>query len=67
MEIKAEGLQVEDFSLFSFLQLRLDQNDIHDETKSRFHSGNARYNSVQNLFCLPVSYQINYRLKYTKL
>jgi hypothetical protein len=25
------------------------QNDIHDEIKSRFNSGNACYNSVQNL------------------
>jgi hypothetical protein len=30
------------------------QNDIHDEMKSRLNSGNACYNSVQNLssFCL---------------
>jgi hypothetical protein len=30
------------------------QNDIHDEIKSRLNSGNACYYSVQN-FCLPVS------------
>jgi hypothetical protein len=33
------------------------QNDIHDEVKSRLNSGNACYYSVQT-FCLPVSYQI---------
>jgi hypothetical protein len=32
------------------------QNDIHDEIKSRLNSGNACYYSVQN-FCLPVSYK----------
>jgi hypothetical protein len=32
------------------------QNDIHDEIKSRLNSGNACCNSVQ-IFCLPVSYQ----------
>jgi hypothetical protein len=30
------------------------QNDIHDEIKSRLNSGNACYYSVRNL-CLPVS------------
>jgi hypothetical protein len=41
------------------------QNDIHDEIKSRLNSGNACYYSVQ-IFCLPVSYKTK-RLKYTKL
>jgi hypothetical protein len=27
------------------------QNDIHDEIKSRLNSGNACYYSVQNLLC----------------
>jgi hypothetical protein len=27
----------------------INQNDIHDEMKSRLNSGNACYNSVQNL------------------
>jgi hypothetical protein len=42
---------------FKYLGMMLtNQNDIHDEVKSRLNSGNACYHSVQNL-CLPVSYQ----------
>jgi hypothetical protein len=40
------------------------QNDIHDEIKSRLNSGNACYYSVQN-FCLPVSYK-NLKIKIYK-
>jgi hypothetical protein len=39
------------------------QNDIHDEMKSRLNSGNACYHSVQNLFCLPVSHQKKLKIK----
>jgi hypothetical protein len=36
---------------FTYLDTTLtNQNDIHDETKSRLNSGNACYHSVQNLF-----------------
>jgi hypothetical protein len=42
---------------FKYLGMTLtNQNDIHDEIKSRLNSGNASYYSVQNLF-LPASYQ----------
>jgi hypothetical protein len=35
---------------FKYLGTTLtNQNDIHDEIKSRLNSGNARYYSVQNL------------------
>jgi hypothetical protein len=36
---------------FKYLGMALtNQNDIHDEIKSRLNSGNACYHSVQNLF-----------------
>jgi hypothetical protein len=41
------------------------QNDLHDENKSKLKLGNACYYSVQNL-CLPVSYQNNERLNKQK-
>jgi hypothetical protein len=40
---------------FRYLRTTLtNQNDIHDEIKSRLNSGNACYHSIQD-FCLPVS------------
>jgi hypothetical protein len=42
------------------------QNDIHDEIKSRLNSGNDCYYPVQNLLSYSMSHE-NYRLKYTKL
>jgi hypothetical protein len=39
------------------------QNDIHDEIKSRLSSGNVCYYSVQNL---PVSYKKNLKIKIYK-
>jgi hypothetical protein len=33
------------------------QNDIHDEIKNKLNMRNARYHSVQNVFCLHVSDQ----------
>jgi hypothetical protein len=39
---------------FKYLGTTLtNQNDIHDDIKSRLNSGNACYNSVQNLFVFP--------------
>jgi hypothetical protein len=51
---------------FRYLGFTLtNQNDIHDDIKSRLNSGNAYYHPVQNL-CLPVSYKKK-RSKNTKL
>jgi hypothetical protein len=43
---------------FKYLGMTLtNQNDIHDEIKSRLNSGNACYYSVQNLLSSPLSCQ----------
>jgi hypothetical protein len=45
--------------------LKIDQNSVHEEIKSRFKAGNSCYYSVQILMCsLPVSKKL--KIKYIK-
>jgi hypothetical protein len=46
-----------DYSLFRVTMSLTNQNDIHDEIKSRLNSGNVYYYKEKDIFCLPVSYQ----------
>jgi hypothetical protein len=49
-EIKTANESFENVAEFKNLGTTLkNQNDIHDEIKSRLNSGNARYHSLQNL------------------
>jgi hypothetical protein len=53
---------------FKYLGTTLtNQNDVHDEIKSRLNSGNACYYSVQNLLSFRLIPKKNLKKKYTKL
>jgi hypothetical protein len=55
--IRTANESLENVAKFKCLGTKLtNQNDIHDEIKSRVDSGNACYHSVQ-IFFLPISYQ----------
>jgi hypothetical protein len=48
--IRIANESFENVTTFKYLGTTLsDQNDIHDEIKSRLNSGNTCYHSVQNL------------------
>jgi hypothetical protein len=50
--IRIANESFENVAKFIYLEKTLtNQNDVHDEIKSRLNSGNSYYHSVQNLLC----------------
>jgi hypothetical protein len=65
--IRITNESFENVAKFKYLRRALtNQNDIHDEIKSRLNSGNACYYSVQNLLSSCIISK-NLKIKHTKL
>jgi hypothetical protein len=65
--IRTADESFENLAKFIYMGTTLtNQNDIHDEIKSRLNSGNACYYSVQNIFVFPSHIKKNLRIKIYK-